>query len=77
MGLSKLLFVLSRVNEIQACQNVYWQEEKPEEAAAAGEDGLLHTNTIEDCELRSLLIKSIYSDSLTLCLQFLPGILFT
>ncbi len=40
----------------QACQNVYWQEEESEaEAAAAGEDGLLHAYTIEDCELRRLL----------------------
>ncbi len=40
-------------------QNVYRQEEEPEEAeaAAGGEDGLLHVNTIEDCELRSLLIS--------------------
>ncbi len=44
--------------EIQACQNMYRQEEEPEEAGAgaAGEDVLLHANTIEDCELRSLLI---------------------
>ena len=42
-------------------QNVYRQEEEPEaaeaeEAAEAGEDELLHSNTIGDCELRSLLI---------------------
>ncbi len=57
-----LLLGKSVVNAKRPFQNVYRQEEEPEEAA--GEDGLLHANTIEDCELRSLLNTSIIQISL-------------
>ncbi len=44
-----------------ATHSVYRQEEEPAEEAkaAAGEDELLHSNTIGDCDLHSLLIHAM------------------
>ena len=41
-----LLLQIAHSWEVQACKNVYRQEEEPEAAAEAGEDELLHANTI-------------------------------